>query len=116
MPTIRGQIIDQTTGDSLPFAYIELINENIGGNTDLNGNFILRVNSGNYNVLVRYIGFEEKKIENVEVFNDRSLFIKLKPKTTELQPLTIESKRTYIGFVVGGVLLGIIYILSKIKA
>ena len=115
MALIRGILTDAANGEPLPFGVILIDGTDQGATADANGFFILNVNPGNYNLTARYVGYMEQKIKDVYAFNDRSLNIKLIPKTTQLSETTITAKKTYIGFIVAGGVLALLYILNNLK-
>ncbi|MGQ9816929.1 MAG: TonB-dependent receptor [bacterium] len=89
---IQGIVRDEETNEPIPFANVIILNTEMGSATDENGNFfILNVLPGKYTLEVSYIGFQTKRIENVEVEVDRAtrLNISLKPSAVEIAPLTV---------------------------
>jgi TonB-dependent receptor len=59
---IQGVITDSTTGDVLFGANIILKGTSLGAATDINGHYkILDVPSGNYTLVIRYIGYKSKE-------------------------------------------------------
>jgi TonB-dependent receptor len=57
--TIKGQVVDQVTGESLIGANITIENTSIGNAADLDGNFILRlVPAGKWTLKVSYVGYQ----------------------------------------------------------
>ena len=71
--TVRGFVYEETSGEPAMFSNIVLEGTKIGGVTDANGFFNLsKVPVGQYNLLVTYIGFENKE-EVIEVKADKIL-------------------------------------------
>ncbi|MGD0339133.1 MAG: TonB-dependent receptor [Bacteroidota bacterium] len=57
--TIKGQVVDQATGDPLPGANIVVVNTSIGSPADLDGNYTLRlVPTGKCKLKASYIGYD----------------------------------------------------------
>jgi TonB-dependent receptor len=57
--TIKGQVVDQATGETLIGANITIENTSIGNAADLDGNFILRlVPAGKWTLKVSYVGYQ----------------------------------------------------------
>ena len=56
---IRGRVIDQQLNDVLPGASILQKGTNLGTTSDVNGEFLLRVPSGEVEIEVSYIGFQK---------------------------------------------------------
>jgi len=65
--TITGTVMDSLTGEPLIGANIIIEGTSIGTATDLNGRFVLKVSPGTYSLIITYIGYERKKIENIKV-------------------------------------------------
>jgi TonB-dependent receptor len=62
--TIRGRVIDVSTGESLPGANVTLLNTSIGAATDLDGNYrIPSVPPGHYTIRASFIGYQAKEKE-----------------------------------------------------
>jgi TonB-dependent receptor len=71
--TIKGQVLDQTSGESLVGANITVVNTSIGGSADLDGNFILRlVPVGKWTLKVSYVGYKPIDLE-VTVTNNATV-------------------------------------------
>ncbi len=58
---LRGHVIDEATGEDLVGANVTLKGTSYGASTDINGSFSLSALSGSYDVLVSFIGYEEKE-------------------------------------------------------
>jgi hypothetical protein len=66
--SIEGKVIAKKDDEPLPYVSIILEGTNIGGVTDLKGNFrIGNLEAGTYDILVSFIGYEKYRIENVEL-------------------------------------------------
>ncbi len=67
--TVRGTISDATTGEPLMFTnvFVKDSDPPIGAETDLDGNYELRLEPGTYNLKVTYIGYAPKTITDVTV-------------------------------------------------
>ncbi len=56
--TIKGRVVDASTGDGLPGANLVLVNTSIGTSTDLDGNYVLRlVPLGPWTLRVSFVGY-----------------------------------------------------------
>jgi hypothetical protein len=77
--TLKGTLLDSQTGEPLPFVNIVLqrggqqIN---GASTDFDGNYTIRpIDSGVYDVVVSYVGYNAKKVDGVRVSSDKITFL-----------------------------------------
>src|SRR5690606_2966876 len=60
---ITGKVFDKDTGDPLPGANVFLEGTSLGAATTPDGEYIIRqVKPGNYNMIIKYIGYEEKRV------------------------------------------------------
>lgn len=67
---ISGKVIDPETGEELINATIQLFEAGLfvqGGVTDFNGNYRINIALGTYDVLCSYLGYPDKRIENVVI-------------------------------------------------
>lgn len=86
----KGRVIDESTKEILPGATIKIAGSNYGTSSDVNGNFFLRLNSGENSLEISYIGFTIQTItvtidEGETVYND----ILLKSDVQELESITV---------------------------
>jgi hypothetical protein len=96
--TIRGIVIDKDSKIPLPFTNISVIssNKNLGGITDINGNFkIANVPVGRHDIKVSFIGYEEKTITNLLVGSGKEtvLTIEIIESVIELEDIVINGKK-----------------------
>lgn len=92
--TITGTVIDSLTGEPLIGTNIIIEGTSLGAATDLNGCFVLKVSPGIYNLIITYIGYERKKIENVKVESGKKIDfnVKLNPMQIEGECVTITAQ------------------------
>ena len=82
---IMGTVLDKDTGDPLPAASVFLEGTSLGAATTIEGNYIIRqVAPGNYNMIIKYLGYKEKNIP-VTVQSGKTLEV-----NAELEYVTIE--------------------------
>jgi TonB-linked SusC/RagA family outer membrane protein len=91
---ISGQIKDATYNEALIGANVVEVDENgrflNGTITDVNGNFVIKVSSGNANIQISMLGFEKQLVQ----VNKRSrIDITLKESTTDLGEVTIVGEK-----------------------
>lgn len=77
--TLKGTLTDSETGEPLPFVNIVLTKgerQVTGSATDFDGNYTIKpIPPGSYDVLVSFVGYNSKKIEGVEINNDKITFV-----------------------------------------
>lgn len=80
--TIKGKMIDKSTGEPLPFANVAVMNGgNIvgGAQTDFDGKYtITAVPPGKYNVQATYVGYQPIMMQGVVVTSDKITFLDIK--------------------------------------
>lgn len=92
--TIKGKIIDASTGEGLVFATVAIEGTTKGGVTDIDGNYILKVVPGSYLLNASYIGYQkvEKQViikvnETIEVNLELSSGSQLEEVTISIQAI-----------------------------
>lgn len=93
--TIRGNVLDETTGEPIIYGTVTLVGTTIGTNTDLDGFFtIADIEPGTYTVQATYIGYDTARIE-VTVGPDDVFYEKffLGQKSIELEVVQISGRR-----------------------
>jgi len=83
---ISGKIFDSKTNKPLQYASIKIENSGSGTTADENGEFILKVNKGSYNLITSYIGyFSDTSSFYVDDSNlNRDIFLKSSELTTDV--------------------------------
>jgi TonB-dependent receptor len=88
---IAGTVLDKNTTDPLPGANVFLEGTSLGAATTIEGKYIIRqVAPGSYNMIVRYIGYQEQKIP-ITITSGKTLEVNV-----ELQQVTMEGKEVVI--------------------
>ncbi len=89
--TISGQVTDAATGEPLPGANVLIKGTSIGAATNVEGEYsIPRVPPGNFTLLVKYIGYQDKS-ETINIISGRNL-----EKDFALEFVTIEGEMVEI--------------------
>ena len=75
---VSGKVTNSENSEPLEYATITILdlkdnNVVTGGLSDETGNFKISTKKGIYNVLIEYISFKNKTLENINVYNDLSL-------------------------------------------
>lgn len=77
--TIKGTIVDKSTGQPIPYAnvYVKYGDNLIGNVCDFDGNFTIKpIPPGEYTVYVTNLGYGEKQLMGVAVYQDKITFVK----------------------------------------
>jgi len=73
--SLTGKVTDAITGETLAGAMVEVEGTQISVFTDLEGEFsINELSLGTYNLKVKYISYQEKTIESVELIEKKTCF------------------------------------------
>ena len=92
--TVRGDLIDDTNGETIPFANV-LVTETGGGvSTDLDGKFSIDLPVGYYTFTVSYIGYAELSVSDVEVKENEVtlLNLRLQEESEVLEEVVVTAK------------------------
>ena len=71
---ISGKIIDKANGESLPGAAVSIDKTTQGALTDIEGNYTISVEPGNYTIVISFVGYETAKV-NVEVKGKETTYL-----------------------------------------
>lgn len=105
---IRGILSDSLTGKELEYAHVGLYKKSdksiLTGTISLpDGRFSLEnINNGNYYLLIEYLGYQKKIIDNITVseanrkINLRN--IKLQPDVASISEVNVEAERNYVDY------------------
>jgi hypothetical protein len=89
---IKGQIIDQITGEPLPFVNVAIEDSNLGAVTDESGSFIINnVEAGFVTLKASFIGYAAYSSEIMEVKNGSTSIVNIDfiPTLTDLEEVVI---------------------------
>jgi outer membrane receptor protein involved in Fe transport len=91
---LRGRVIDASTGETLVGVTIFVPGTTIGTTTDLDGNYNLALEPGEYTISVSYISYTTQTFPETEVRKGdiTMLDVNLEEMTTELQEVIITAK------------------------
>jgi TonB-dependent receptor len=102
--TVKGNIIDKATNETLIGATVMIEKTNIGAVTDIDGNYFLTTEVGTYNLVVSYVGFQAQTIKDVRIERDAvlELNIELTTEQSVLKEVVVTSviKKQSIGSLV----------------
>lgn len=93
---IAGEVCDAETGEPLAGANVLIIGTLLGASVDMEGTFfILNVPPGLYTISIEMVGYETKKIENLQVSVNRTAYIRtdLKSGVLEGSVIIVEAEK-----------------------
>lgn len=92
---IRGSVLDEKTGETIPFANIYIEELKTGTTTDLDGKYSLELPDGKYNLSFSYIGYATYRVEAVNFVEGKVvvLDIKMKEEGTLLNEVVIQARQ-----------------------
>ncbi len=87
--TIKGKIVDESTKQAIPFAFIGIENSNKGTTADIDGNFSLRLDSSMHMLTVQVIGYQKKQVKINEISNLSAAVITLRSAEVKLDEIVV---------------------------
>lgn len=91
--TLKGVIKDKSTGETLPGATVQLLNNlSKGTASDIDGNYVFELDSGSHKVIFAFVGLKSDTIE-VMIFPNKTTNqdITLKPMAKMLETIVVSS-------------------------
>jgi outer membrane receptor for ferrienterochelin and colicin len=91
MGKIIGKVVDANTEEPLPFVKVFVENKNIGAITNIEGKFIIEIETGTYNVTASFVGYKPQKKFNIVVTSGNAQVVnfKLEKDTKELKTVNV---------------------------
>jgi len=91
---LRGTLTDDDTGEPIMFGTVFVKETSTGSDTDLDGNFDLKLAPGIYTVEFSYVGYATLTVEQVEIVADQvtQLPALLKVEGQELDEIVVTAK------------------------
>lgn len=93
---IAGKVVDEATGEGLPFANVFIDGTSLGAATDIDGFYtILNVSPGVYSVTASIVGFQKQTVTDVRVNVDftTSLDFELNAGSIEMEAVVVQGER-----------------------
>ena len=89
-----GKVVDAQSNKSLPFATIEALGSNAATVTNIDGEFIIKIerNSDVSQLKIAYIGYQNKILDLTNFTNNRSYKVELEQSSIQLKQVTIRPK------------------------
>ncbi|QNR23703.1 TonB-dependent receptor [Croceimicrobium hydrocarbonivorans] len=72
---IKGRVYDEINNEPLPFANVVIEGTTTGTSTDVDGNYVLELEPGLYNVTASFVGYTNKTEYEVQVSRSRPIVI-----------------------------------------
>ncbi|MDP8239088.1 MAG: TonB-dependent receptor [Candidatus Hatepunaea meridiana] len=93
--SIRGFVIDASSGEPLLVASVVIEENDRGATTNLDGYFVINhIPFGKYTIRTSYMGYESNTIEvNVDYDLDKPVYIELQPTSVKLETVEVKLKR-----------------------
>ncbi|MES2389645.1 MAG: DUF5686 family protein [Bacteroidota bacterium] len=89
---LRGKITDSKTGEGLPFASVVCLGTGTGTNTDLDGNYILRLTGPCDKVQYSYIGYKSLQ-RQVKQGEEQIVNVRLESEVVELKEVVVKKSK-----------------------
>ncbi|MDQ7818167.1 MAG: DUF5686 family protein [Melioribacteraceae bacterium] len=86
--SVKGNISDGATGESLSFANIRIGGTTIGTAANLEGNFEIKLKPGNYFVITSFIGYKSDTVR-IQLEENKSISVMLEPIPVKLPEVTV---------------------------
>ncbi|MFM7019229.1 MAG: carboxypeptidase-like regulatory domain-containing protein [Aquirufa sp.] len=95
--TLTGIVVDEISGEPLPFASVSLSNSKKGTQTNVDGKFSLpNIPSDTSMLLVRYVGYRPRKIYLNPKINSNNFVIELESDDDQLAEVTVIGEKTEV--------------------
>lgn len=85
---IQGKIVDEITGDQIPFASVNIVGTNLSTITNENGFFVIKAIALPFKVRISHVSYNTIEFNLNDISNPINL--KLKPATISLEEITID--------------------------
>lgn len=90
---VSGKVFDVKTKNPIEFATVGIEGTSIGTMTDINGNFMINnLSDGNYEIIVRCLGYAEKK-EKIHITRDTNVVFYLSETSLALDEVIVTAER-----------------------
>lgn len=91
--TLKGKIVDKTTGEPIIGAIINIENTSKGAASDFDGNYVIAIDPGKYTVKISYISYQTQVIKEVEIKANasRTLDVLLQEDTKSLGEFVVKA-------------------------
>jgi ferric enterobactin receptor len=98
--TLTGIVRDQSTGEALPFAAVQVKGTTLGASTNADGYFtLLKVPTDTSTLIVQYVGYQKIPVYLSPMVPRKNLSINLKPQSKTLKEVKISAHKDDVIFV-----------------
>jgi hypothetical protein len=87
----RGTVTDSKTGEALSFASIRIGGTQYGTSSNLDGEFLLRLEKGHYKIIFSYIGYSSDTL-TVAIPENKRILIQLSPQSIVLPEVVVSNE------------------------
>ncbi|MGB0166392.1 MAG: carboxypeptidase-like regulatory domain-containing protein, partial [Luteibaculum sp.] len=94
-----GVITDESTGETLPGALVQIVGTYKGASADFDGKYVIKeINPGDYSIKVTYLGYADKLFNGISIKagEKKTLNIKLTSRSQTLDAVEIVGQKTLI--------------------
>lgn len=91
---IVGKVSDESNGTAVIGATVLIKGTDNGTVTDIDGNYVLSVSAGTYTIVVKYLGYQTKEIDDVKVEGNKEVTVNAllgSDKSTTLNEVVVRS-------------------------
>lgn len=91
---VTGKVTDEKSGDAIIGATIVLKGTSKGTVTDVDGNFMITADAGDYSLEVKYIGYQAKEVEGIKITDNNVTSVNVaisESSSTKLNEVVIRS-------------------------
>ncbi len=92
LPQIAGEVVDKTSGETLPYANVVVAGTQSGASTDTQGRFVIKNVAAPCTLQIRYIGYETKRVAIDESSDVQNLRIALNQSALLAETVTINAE------------------------
>jgi ferric enterobactin receptor len=98
--TLTGTVRDQSSGEALPFAAVQIKGTTIGVSTNADGYFtLLKVPTDTSTIVVQYLGYKNKPVFMTPQTNKKNLIVELRQQSHALNEVKVTAYKDDVVFV-----------------
>lgn len=98
--TLTGIVKDQSTGEALPFASIQIRGTTLGANTNADGYFtLLKVPTDTSTLVVQYVGYRKTPVYLTPQTPKKNMMVEIRPQSRTLNEVKVTAYRDDVVFI-----------------